>query len=79
MRESMRSLLSATSVSLGAVSLGFSAVVFILTFAVSRVDPGQGLGGRIEVGLASLVLGVILLGIGVLLGRFGRRSGPVRE
>lgn len=70
----MRHLLSATSVSLGAISLSFSAVVFILAFAVSRVDPGQGLGARIEVGLVSLVLGVILLGIGFLLGGFGRRS-----
>lgn len=71
----MRSLFSATSISLGAICLGFSAVVFILTFAVSRVDPGQGLGGRIEVGLVSLVLGVILLGIGMLVRGVGRRSG----
>jgi hypothetical protein len=76
----MRSLFSSTFISLGAVSLGFSAVVFILTFAVSRVDPGQGLGGRIETGLVSLALGVALLGLGVLLRRSGRRSGaPVRE
>jgi hypothetical protein len=70
----MRHLLYTTSVSLGAVSLSFSAVVFILAFAVSRVDPSQGLGGRIGVGLVSLVLGVVLLGIGFLLGGFGRRS-----
>jgi hypothetical protein len=71
----MRHLLSATSVSLGAISLTFSAVVFILAFALSRVDPGQEMGGRIETGLVSLVLGVILLGIGVLFRGVGRRSG----
>jgi hypothetical protein len=74
----MRSLFAGTSISLGAVCLSFSAVVFILTFAVRQVDPSQGLGGRIDVALVSLVLGVVLLGIGVLLR--GRRSGaPVRE
>jgi hypothetical protein len=79
-RESMRSLFAGTFVSLGAVCLGFSAVVFILTFAVNRVDPSQGLGGRIETGLISLVFGVILFGIGFLLRGFGRRSGAsVRE
>jgi hypothetical protein len=60
--------------SLGAVSLGFSAVVFILTLVVRTVDPGQGLEGRMVVGLVSLVLGVILVGIGFLVGGFGRRS-----
>ena len=70
----MRHLLYTTSISLGAVSLSFSAVVFILTLAVRSVDPAQGLGGRIGVGLVSLVLGVILLGIGFLLGGLRRRS-----
>ena len=74
----MRHLLSGTSISLGAVSLSFSAVVFILTFAVSRVDRATGLGGRIEVGLLSLGLGVVLAGIGVLL-RGRRSSAPARE
>jgi len=75
----MRSAFAGTAVSLGAVCLSFSAVVFILTFAVSRVDPGTGLGGRIEAGLVALVLGVVLTGIGVLLGGFSRRSRAVRE
>ncbi len=76
----MRSFLFTTFVSLGGVALGFSAVVFILTFAVSRVNPGQGLAGRIEVGLISLVLGLILVGIAVLLRGFGRRSAAsIRE
>jgi hypothetical protein len=76
----MRSLISATSISLGAISVGFSVVVFILMFAVSQVDPGEGLRGRIETGLVSLALGVALLGIGVLLRRSGpRSSAPVRE
>jgi hypothetical protein len=70
----MRHLLYTTLVSLGTVSLSFSAVVFILTLAVSSVDPGQGLGGRIGAGLVSLAIGVIFLGIGFLLGGFGRRS-----
>ena len=74
----MRSMLAGTSLSLGAVCLSFSAVVFILTLAVRQVDPSQGLGGRIEVGLLSLVLGVVLAGIGVLL-RGRRSSGPARE
>ena len=66
--------------SLGGICVAFSAVVFVLTLAVSRIDSSQGLSGRIEVGLGSLVLGVILLGMGVLLGRFGRRSGDsIRE
>jgi len=63
----MRSLLAATFVGLGGVSLAFGAVVFILTFAVSRVDPSQGLHGRIETGLLSVVLGVVVMGAGVLL------------
>ena len=63
----MRSLFAATFVSLGGVSIAFGVVVFILTFAVSRVNPSQGLHGRIETGLVSLVLGVLGLGSGVLL------------
>jgi hypothetical protein len=74
----MRSYLAGTSISLGAVSLSFSAVIFILTFAVHQVDPSQGLRGRIEVAMLSLVLGAVLLGIGVLL-RGRRSSAPVRE
>jgi hypothetical protein len=70
----MRHLLYTTLVSLGTVSLSFSIVVFILTLAVRSVDPGQGLGGRIGVGLGSLVLGVVLLGVGYLLGGLRRRS-----
>jgi hypothetical protein len=70
----MRSLLAATFVGLGGVALAFSVAVFILTFAVSRVDPGQGLHGRIETGLVSTVLGVVLMGSGVLLGGYARRS-----
>ena len=65
----MRHLLYTTSVSLGAVSLSFSTVVFILALALRSVEPGQRMAGRIEVGLVSLVLGVILMGIGFLLGR----------
>lgn len=71
----MRSSLAATSISLGAVSLSFSTVVFILTFALRQIDPSVGLGRRIEVGLVSIVLGVVLLGIGVLLRGFGRQPG----
>jgi hypothetical protein len=76
----MRSALFTTFASLGGVCLAFSATVFILTFAVSRADPGQGLEGRIKVGLLSLVLGLIPLGIGFLLRGFGRRSATsIRE
>lgn len=76
----MRSSLAGTLIGLGAVSLSFSAVVFILTIAVRQVDPRQGLGGRIEVALISLALGVVLMGVGALLGGFGRRSRePSRE
>ena len=76
----MRSMLAGTSISLGAVCLSFSAVVFILTFAVHQVDPGQGLSGRVEVGLLSLAIGVVLMGVGALSGGFGRRSRePARE
>jgi uncharacterized membrane protein YidH (DUF202 family) len=70
----MRSLLAATLVGLGGVSLAFGVVVFILTFAVSRVDPTQGLQGRLETGLLSTVLGVVLMGVGVLLGGYARRG-----
>jgi hypothetical protein len=70
----MRSFFGGTFISLGAVCVAFGAVVFILTLAVKRYDPGQGLGGRVEVGLVALVLGAILLGAGVLLGRMGRGS-----
>ena len=63
----MRSALFRTFVSLGGVCLAFSTTVFVLTFAVSRADPSQGLEGRIKVGLLFLVLGTILVGIGVLL------------
>lgn len=70
----MRHLLYTTALSLGVVSLSFSAVVFILTLAVRSVDPGQGLAGRIGVGLVSLVIGVILVGAGYLLGGLRRRS-----
>jgi tetrahydromethanopterin S-methyltransferase subunit E len=70
----MRSSFAATSISLGAVSLSFSAVVFILAFAGHMVDPSLELGRRIEAGLVSLVLGVVLLGVGVLAGGYGRRS-----
>ena len=70
----MRSLFAATLAGLGGVSLAFAVVVWILTFAVSRVDPNQGLQGRIETGLISTILGVVLLGGGVLLGGYTRRG-----
>jgi hypothetical protein len=70
----MRHLLYTSLVSLGTVSLSFSLVVFILTLAVRGVDSGQGLGNRIETALVSLVIGVVLLGVGFLLGGRGQRS-----
>lgn len=70
----MRSLFAATLASLGGVSLAFSVTVFILTLAVNRVNPTQGLHGRIETGLVSLILGVVLMGAGVLLGGYARRG-----
>ena len=70
----MRSFFGGTFISLGSVCVAFGTVVFILTLAVKRYNPGQGLGGRVEVGLAALVLGAILLGAGILLTGFRRRS-----
>ena len=70
----MRSLFAATLIGLGGVSLAFGFVVWILTFAVNRVDSTQGLHGRIETGLISTLLGVVLLGVGVLLGGYARRG-----
>jgi hypothetical protein len=70
----MRSFFGGTFMSLGGVCVAFGTVVFILTLAVKRYNPGQGLEGRVEVGLAALVLGAILLGAGVFLSRLGSRS-----
>lgn len=75
----MRSLFAATLAGLGGVSLAFGFVVWVLTLAVSRVDPNQGLQGRIETGLAATVLGVLLLGGGVLLGGYARRRQRINE
>jgi H+/gluconate symporter-like permease len=63
----MRSLFAATFVGLGGVALAFGVVVFILTFAVSRVDPSQGLHGRLDTAIVSTVLGLVVIGAGVLL------------
>lgn len=63
----MRSLLTATLAGLGGVSLAFGIAVWILTLAVSRADPTQGLHGRVETGLVSTLVGVVLLGGGLLL------------
>jgi hypothetical protein len=70
----MRSLFAATLAGLGGVSLAFSFAVWVLTLAVSRVDPNQGLHGRIETGLVSTIVGVVLMGAGVLLGGYARRG-----
>jgi len=70
----MRSMFAATLAGLGGVSLAFAITVWILTLAVNRVDPNQGLHGRIETGLISTILGVVLMGAAVLLGAFGKRG-----
>ena len=70
----MRSLFAATLAGLGGVSLAFGVVIFILTLAVSRADPSQGLHGRVETGLISTILGVVLMGAGVLLGGYAKRG-----
>lgn len=70
----MRSFFAGTFISLGSVCVAFGTVVFILTLAVKRFDPGQGSEGRVEVGLVALTLGLILLGTGALLGGLRRRS-----
>ena len=67
----MRSFFGGTFISLGGVCVAFGAVIFILTLAVKHLQPGQGLEGRVEAGLVSLALGVVLLGVGFLVG--GRR------
>ena len=59
---------------LGGVCVAFGAVIFILTLAVKHYQPAQGLEGRVEAGLVSLALGIVLLGAGVLMSRMGRGS-----
>ena len=71
----MRHFFAATLVGLGGVALAFGFVIFVLTFAVNRVDPTQGLHGRLITGGGSFVIGIVLVGLGVLLGGFaGRRQ-----
>jgi len=67
-------LFAATLAGLGGVSLAFGFTVWVLTLAVSRADPSQGLHGRIMTALISTIVGVVLMGGGVLLGGYARRG-----
>lgn len=72
----MRHFFAATLMGLGGVCLAFGFTVFVLTFAVNRVDPTQGLHGRIFTGVGALVIGIVLFGVGILLGGYAGRRRP---
>jgi divalent metal cation (Fe/Co/Zn/Cd) transporter len=71
----MRSSLAAAMMGIGGISVAFSIVVFVLMIFASRSpDPEHNLATMRTLGVACLVAGAVLFGLGFLLNRFGRRS-----
>ena len=65
---------SAGLMGLGGILIAFGAVVFVLEFFASRADSGHGLREMTALATGALVVGGMLLGLGFLLSRIGRKS-----
>ena len=64
---------------LGGILISFGAVVFVLELFASRADSGHGLREMTALATGVIVVGGVLLGLGFLLSRIGRKSNrPAR-
>jgi hypothetical protein len=70
----MRSHVAAGLMGIGSIFLAFGAVVLVISFAASRADPQRSLAGMHVLAIESIVGGAILVGVGALLNRSGRKS-----
>lgn len=68
----MRSGLVATLMGIGGIFLCFSLVVFIIEIFARKNDVGHQLATMSTLTVATLVVGVVLFGLGYLLNRVGR-------
>jgi copper homeostasis protein len=69
----MRAYLSATLMGIGGIFVSFGAVVFLLEIFASRSDPEHRLPVMTALGMETVIGGAILIVLGFLLARFGRR------
>jgi hypothetical protein len=70
----MRSSFAAGLMGIGGIFLSFAVVVFVLEMFARGQDAGHNLAVMSSLGVASLVGGAVLFGLGFLLNRVGRRS-----
>lgn len=75
----MRAYLSATLMGIGGILVSFSAVIFIIEIFASRSDPEHRIPAITALGMETLIGGAILLGLGYLLTRIGRRRDTSPE
>ena len=75
----MRAYLSATLMGIGGIFVSFAAVIFVIEIFASRSDPEHRVPAMTALGMETLIGGAILLVLGYLLTRVGRRRDSSPE
>lgn len=70
----MRVYVSSGLMGIGGIFVSFSSVIFILEIFASRSDPEHRVPEMTRLGLETLIGGAILILLGYLLSRIGRRN-----
>jgi hypothetical protein len=70
----MRLYVSSGLMGIGGIFVSFSSVIFIIEIFASRSDPEHRVQDMTRLGLETLIGGAILIVLGYLLSRIGRRN-----
>jgi len=75
----MRTYLSGALMGIGGIFVSFAAVIFIIEIFAARSDPEHRVPAMTALGMETLIGGAILLVLGLLLHRMGRRRRDTVE